>query len=202
MRGGRMAERPSGPGKAPVLRSLNQAHGMSPRPFLPKDEIAVERLLDAVFGPARQQRTAALLRRGSMWLPDLSFVVEDSAGAVTGTVQCWPLRWIRADGHARPLILLGPLVVDPLARGTRIGQELMQSACAALDREGRSAMLIGDAPYYGRFGFCSAATGHWQLPGPVDSNRLLLRSRTPTAFAAAARVLPAAAMLEQPPLRA
>ena len=36
--------------------------------------------------------------------------------------------------------------------------------------------LIGDPEYYGRFfGFDSARTGGWRLPGPVERRRLLAR---------------------------
>ena len=48
---------------------------------------------------------------------------------------------------------------------------------ACLARAGTAPMLlIGDAPYYGRFDFSAAPTAHWLLPGPIDRARLLARS--------------------------
>ena len=34
-------------------------------------------------------------------------------------------------------------------------------------------ILLGDAPYYARFGFTAAKTGELQLPGPFERERLL-----------------------------
>ena len=34
-------------------------------------------------------------------------------------------------------------------------------------------LLVGDAPYYGRFGFSAEKTGALRLPGPFEPERLL-----------------------------
>jgi predicted N-acetyltransferase YhbS len=34
-------------------------------------------------------------------------------------------------------------------------------------------ILLGDAPYYARFGFCALKTGELSLPGPFERDRLL-----------------------------
>jgi len=34
-------------------------------------------------------------------------------------------------------------------------------------------LLVGDAPYYGRFGFSAEKTGALWLPGPYEKSRLL-----------------------------
>jgi predicted N-acetyltransferase YhbS len=39
-------------------------------------------------------------------------------------------------------------------------------------------VLIGDEPYYGKFGFVEAPRG-WQCPGPWDPARLLVRGANP-----------------------
>jgi predicted N-acetyltransferase YhbS len=36
-------------------------------------------------------------------------------------------------------------------------------------------VLIGDDPYYGRFGFSASPDRQWSLPGPFDPHRLLVR---------------------------
>ena len=51
----------------------------------------------------------------------------------------------------------------------------MTEALARVDAAGAPPIvLIGDAPYYARFGFAAAPLG-WQVPGPVDRTRLLVR---------------------------
>lgn len=136
---------------------------------------AIESLLDARFGPARRNRTAYRLRNGVDGLPALSFVAMDGE-ALVGSVQCWPLAITGPDGARLPLVLLGPVAVAADREGQGIGQALMQAALAAADAAGAPpVLLIGDAPYYGRFGFAADATAGWQVPGPVDRARLLLR---------------------------
>jgi predicted N-acetyltransferase YhbS len=148
--------------------------------FLSHDAVppqAVDTLLDRCFGPARHRRTAALLRAGSDRLELASFVALDD-GELIGSVEVWPLLWRHPRG-TRPLALLGPLVSHPARRGERIGARLMDLALAGLDRLALPATLIGDAPYYGRWGFTAEATAQWRLPGPVDRARLLLRTADP-----------------------
>ncbi len=156
-------------------------------PLLPAHESAVSQLLDLCFGPARRLRTASLLREGAARIDSACFVAHDG-GQLVGAVQCFALQWRRRDGLLRDLVLLGPLVSHPQRRGEGIGLALMQRATGRLDALGASAMLIGDEPYYGRFGFSAAATGRWILPGPADPARLLLRSMTPALFDAEADI--------------
>lgn len=163
------------------------------RPLVEADLPAVEIILDRAFGPGRRTRTASLLRAGSRRLWPLCFAAE-ADGRLLGAVQCWAIAFLPRGGQARPLVLLGPLAVLPELRGQGIGIALMEAATEALDRLGLPAMLIGDAPYYGRFGFSAAATGQWRLPGPVEPGRLLLRAAEPEAFAGPARLLPSAGL--------
>ncbi len=135
----------------------------------------VDTLLDARFGPARRNRTAYRLRDGVLPDPALSFVARDGGGLV-GSVQCWPLQLRTAGGAILPLTLLGPVATAADRQGEGIATQLMQAALAAVDAVGAPpVLLIGDEPFYGRFGFSAAATGGWLLPGPVDRARLLLR---------------------------
>lgn len=135
----------------------------------------IDALLDAGFGPARRNRTAYRLRDNIAPLPMLSFVARDGA-ALVGSLQCWPLQLRGASGTVQPLTLLGPVVTAAEWQGQGIATRLMNAALAAADAGGAPAiLLIGDAPFYGRFGFSAAATGGWLLPGAVDRARLLLR---------------------------
>jgi len=140
----------------------------------PEHQPAIENLLDARFGPARRNRTAYRLRDGADVLPAFSVVAMDSDELV-GSLQCWPIRIALAGSH-KPLILLGPVAVAARCEGQGIASAMMRASLAAIDAAGAPpVLLIGDAPFYGRFGFDAAPTRHWQLPGPVDHARLLLR---------------------------
>lgn len=138
----------------------------------------IDHLLDLAFGSDRRQRTAYRLREGADAIPELSFAAIDD-GVLVGTIQCWPIQLTAQDGSASPLILVGPVAVHPDRQRGGIGQRLMEAALAKADT-GDSApmMLIGDAIYYDRFfGFSARHTGSWEVPGPVDRDRLLARLR-------------------------
>lgn len=136
---------------------------------------SIDSLLDQRFGPARHNRTAYRLRDGAEPLAPFSFVALDGDDLV-GSVQCWSIRLKPVHGARLPLILLGPVAVAADREGQGIASALMRAALAAIDAaDAPPVLLIGDAPFYGRFGFSAAATRFWTLPGPVDHDRLLLR---------------------------
>jgi predicted N-acetyltransferase YhbS len=75
-------------------------------------------------------------------------------------------------GSAGGALLLGPIGVLPECQGLGIGTLLMDRALAEASAKGHSAViLVGDAPYYERFGFSSALTAGLNLPGPVERER-------------------------------
>lgn len=139
----------------------------------------IDALLDAGFGPARRNRTAYRLRDNVSPVPALSFVARDGdtpESTIVGSLQSWPLQVRAVSGALLPLVLLGPVVTAADWQGQGIASRMMNAAIAAADAMGAPPiLLIGDEPFYGRFGFSTAATPHWQLPGPVDRARLLLR---------------------------
>jgi predicted N-acetyltransferase YhbS len=141
------------------------------------DPAAVEALLDRAFGRDRHKRTAYRLRQGVGVIPELSFAaVED--GALAGTIQCWPIMLHGDDGGQHPMVLVGPVAVEPARQRSGLGKELVHQALdAAIELDLDNAMmLIGDPEYYGRFwGFTDEATARWRLPGPVEQRRLLAR---------------------------
>lgn len=141
----------------------------------PADLPDIEALLDARFGPARHNRTAYRLRDGVSPLAPLCLVARQN-GTLLGSVQCWPLQLRDVDGRLVPLVLLGPVAVTLEHEGEGLGTRLMTEVLYRADvAPGLPMLLIGDEPYYGRFGFSAAATGGWSVPGPVDRARLLLR---------------------------
>lgn len=138
---------------------------------------AIEALLDRAFGANRQGRTAYRVRAGTDPIAGLSFAALRDDGRLAGTIQCWPVALACEDGTRRPLVMVGPVAVEPDWQQEGIGRDLMAAMLAAADAAGEDAlMLIGDPEYYGRFfGFSADRTGDWQLPGPFERHRLLAR---------------------------
>ena len=136
---------------------------------------AVEQLLDRAFGPDRHERTAYRIRAGMPAIPRLSFAAFEQ-DALVGTIQCWPILFDGDDGRDVPLVMVGPVAVEPARQRDGIGRDLMLCAlnAAVATGEAESLMLIGDPEYYGRFfGFSADRTSGWRVPGPVEQRRLL-----------------------------
>jgi len=133
------------------------------------DIAARERLLDTALGPARFAKSSERLREDRFAAEGLSFVaVED--GRLVGTVRLWHVN----AGLGRPALLLGPLAVAADMRNRGVGAALMQRAVREARKLGhRAVLLMGDAPYYGRFGFSVGKTGALRMPGPFEPERLL-----------------------------
>ena len=143
---------------------------------------AVEELLDAAFGSDRFGRTAYRIRKGTDAIPALSFALVE-AGALVGTIQCWPVAHHAPDGAATPLVMVGPVAVRPDVQRGGHGRLLVARALEAAQAHADGAlMMIGDPEYYGRFfDFTADATGAWDLPGPFEPRRLLARGPVPDA---------------------
>jgi predicted N-acetyltransferase YhbS len=95
---------------------------------------------------------------------------------------------------------LGPLAVDPSCRKRGFGLTLVQHALreAARRRHG-AVLLVGDAPYYGRFGFSNEKTGALWLPGPYERHRLLACELKPGTLDGAQGLISACGQLEPKP---
>jgi predicted N-acetyltransferase YhbS len=134
------------------------------------DVVAREALLDACFGVNRHMRTCQRLRDGRAPAEGLALsVVRQNGHRLVGTVRLWH---VSAGGI--PALVLGPLAVDASCRKLGVGAALMNHALAAARALGHAAViLLGDAPYYARFGFSALKTGESSLPGPFERNRLL-----------------------------
>lgn len=96
------------------------------------DPALVEELLDRAFEPGRHQRTAYKVREGTDWLPGLSFAAIDAHEHLVGTIQCWPVALTDPDGRRHPMIMVGPVAVEPDAQGAGYGKALMTASLAAL----------------------------------------------------------------------
>lgn len=149
-------------------------------PLAAAEPEAVEALLDRAFGPDRHTRTAYRVRAGTVPIPDLSFAAIAEDGALLGTIQCWPVELICDAGGRVPLVMVGPVAVEPERQQGGIGRALMERMLEAVPgctSEGcDSLMLVGDPEYYTRFfGFTTDRTAGWRLPGPFESRRVLAR---------------------------
>jgi len=148
------------------------------------DPALVEALLDRAFEPERHTRTAYKVREGMDWLPGLSFAALDDEEMLVGTIQCWPVALTDAEGRRHPMIMVGPVAVVPEAQGMGYGQALMTASLTALSPSAPlPQVMIGDPEYYGRFwGFTNAHTADWDLPGPFEQRRLLVRCDNPAVL--------------------
>ena len=154
-------------------RQIEMPFGVEASPFVVREESradfgAREALLDAAMGEARFARTSERLRAGRQPAKGLALTATLN-GKVVGTIRLWSI-----DAGGAPALLLGPLAVSSEYRGCGIGGALMHAALRRAKARGHAAvLLVGDAPYYARFGFDNSLTANLLLPGPVDRNRFL-----------------------------
>ncbi len=145
-------------------------------------------LLDTAFGPERRLKASYRLREGARIADGLSFTAREAeTGRLAGVISFWPLR---VGGDGRRALLLGPLAVHPDFQGNGLGGRLLSEGVEAARKKGhRLIFLVGDAPYYGRFGFRRVPAGRILMPGPYDPDRLLYLELEPGAFEGARGLL-------------
>lgn len=138
---------------------------------LPADVAAREVLLDRAMGPGRKRKSSEKLRRGRLPAEGLALVARSADGNLAGTVRLWN---VTLGVGGQPALLLGPLAVEPAVKSAGIGSALMRHVITQARRLGHGAiLLVGDEPYYGRFGFSAERTGALAMPGPYERHRLL-----------------------------
>ncbi|HMO73436.1 MAG TPA: N-acetyltransferase [Paracoccaceae bacterium] len=127
----------------------------------------VEALLDLCFAPGRTALSSYRLRDGVDPVAALCLVLRDGEGILAGAIRYWPVLAGR-----RPALLLGPVAVHPTRQGEGLGGLLMLESLAEARRLGHArVMLVGDAPYYGRFGFRKLPGV--EMPPPTNPDRVL-----------------------------
>ncbi|MCX7339985.1 MAG: N-acetyltransferase [Hyphomicrobiales bacterium] len=151
------------------------------RPESPLDDDAIERLHERAFGPGRYARTAFRLREGrGAATPQFCF------SALVGSLLVGSVRQSPVLAGGVPALILGPLTVDPSFEGVGIGSALMRTGMSSAAAAGETLiLLVGDEPYYRRFGFVVVPAGQLVLPGPVNPARFLAAELAPGALAAA-----------------
>jgi predicted N-acetyltransferase YhbS len=127
----------------------------------------VEALYDLCFAPGRSALSSYRLRDGVPPVAPLCLTARDVDGILAGAVRNWP---VCVDGQLA--VLLGPIAVHPTRQGEGAASLLMRECLSlATDHGWDRMMLVGDAPYYGRFGF-EKLTGV-DMPPPTNPDRVL-----------------------------
>ncbi|MEL6914174.1 MAG: N-acetyltransferase [Pseudomonadota bacterium] len=142
----------------------------------PQDWWEVEALYDTCFAPGREALSSYRLREGVAKLGPLCLVARDPGGILAGAVRYWPVRV-----GARDALLLGPIAVHPTRQGEGLGGDLiLQSLGAARALGWARVILVGDAHYYGRYGFRPLAGV--VMPPPTNPDRVLGQALRPGAW--------------------
>ena len=145
----------------------------------PAETGAREALLDLAFGKRRRKKTSERLRENRLPADGLSFAAKLGNGRLIGTLRLWHV----SAGENRPALLLGPLAVHPSYQKRGIGGALMRAAIEqALALGHQALLLIGDEPYYRRFGFSKKLAEDLRMPGPFERDRLLALELAPGAL--------------------
>lgn len=137
----------------------------------------VEALYDLCFAPGREALSSYRLRDGVLKVTELCLIARDEAGILAGAIRYWPVRV--GDVSA---LLLGPVAVHPTRQGEGLASLLIRESLLLAQKSGWGrVMLIGDAPYYGRFGFEKLTSV--EMPPPTNPDRVLGLALTPGAWA-------------------
>ena len=137
----------------------------------------VEALYDLCFAPGREALSSYRLRDGVMPISSLSYVARDANGLLAAAIRYWPV--MVGDAHT---LLLGPIAVHPTRQGEGLGEYLIRESLAvALGHGWNRVMLVGDEPYYKRFGFNILPGVH--MPPPTNPNRVLGMALVPGTWA-------------------
>ncbi|MEM7189513.1 MAG: N-acetyltransferase [Pseudomonadota bacterium] len=146
----------------------------------PVDGPEVEWLLDLAFAPGRGALSSYQLRDGVDPIAELSIVARDEYDVVAGCIRYWP---VAIGAACDPALLLGPIAVHPTRQGEGLGALLIGESLSRAEAKGWvRVLLIGDEPYYRRFGFENALTRRLDFPKPFNPDRFLGRALRPGAF--------------------
>ena len=142
----------------------------------------VEALYDLCFAPGRTALSSYRLRDGVDKVAELCLTLRDgdpgseAPGVLAAVIRYWPVRVA-----GQRVLLLGPVAVHPTRQGEGLaGILIRESVRRAAPLGWTRVMLVGDAPYYRRFGFT-------KLPGvimppPTNPDRVLGIALSPGAW--------------------
>jgi len=145
-------------------------------PETPADIPEVEYLYDLAFAPGRQALSSYRLRDGVPPVAELCLVARGSEGSLAGAIRYWPVMIAGANA-----LLLGPVAVHPTRQGEGVGGLLIAESLARAEALGwRRVLLVGDAPYYSRYGF--EIMPSVLFPPPTNPDRVLGKALVAGAF--------------------
>ncbi len=137
------------------------------KPETTEDWWEVEALYDLCFAPGREALSSYRLRDGVPAVADLSCVARDGDDILAGAIRYWPVQI-----GAHTALLLGPVAVHPTRQGEGLGGALIRDSLARAAENGwQRVMLVGDEPYYSKFGFSRLKGIH--MPPPTNPERVL-----------------------------
>jgi len=144
------------------------------------DTPEVEALLDLCFAPGRTALSSYRLREGVAPVRELCLTLRAGGnggpGVLLAAIRYWPVRVA-----GQRVLLLGPVAVHPTAQGEGLGGLLMRESLSLAASMGwQRVMLVGDLPYYSRFGF-SRLDGV-EMPPPTNPDRVLGLELEPGAW--------------------
>ena len=147
-------------------------------PETEQDWWEVEALYDLCFAPGREALSSYRLREGVAPVADLSLVARDEDHILAGAIRFWPVRVA-----SETALLLGPIAVHPTRQGEGLGAFLIRESLNIAKSLGwQRVILVGDAPYYARFGF--ERLDQVTMPPPTNPDRVLGLSLVPGAWSA------------------
>lgn len=127
----------------------------------------VEALYDLCFAPGRTALSSYRLRDGVPTVAALCLTLRDGDGTLAAAIRYWPV-----EAGGQDALLLGPVAVHPTRQGEGLGGLLINESLAEARRLGwERVMLVGDAPYYSRFGFRKLEGV--DMPPPTNPDRVL-----------------------------
>jgi predicted N-acetyltransferase YhbS len=127
----------------------------------------VEALYDLCFAPGREALSSYRLREAGPPVADLCLVARDGDGILAAAIRFWPVTIGTHDA-----LFLGPIAVHPTRQGEGLGGGLIRDALERVRAKNISrVLLVGDAPYYSKFGF--QRLGGVQMPPPTNPDRVL-----------------------------
>ncbi len=136
----------------------------------------VEALFDLCFAPGREALSSYRLRDGVEKVTDLCLVARDEEGILAAAIRYWPVRV-----GGRTALLLGPVAVHPTHQGEGLAGLLIRESLILARRLGwERVMLVGDLPYYARFGFRKLQGA--MMPPPTNPDRVLGLELAPGAW--------------------
>ena len=136
----------------------------------------VEALYDLCFAPGRTALSSYRLRDGVGMVRELCLTLRDTDGTLAAVIRYWPVRI-----GAQRVLLLGPVAVHPTRQGEGLGGLLIhESLTEALRLGWERALLVGDGPYYRRFGF--ERLDGVEMPPPTNPDRVLGMELVPGAW--------------------